>query len=191
MKTKPFRPVRPLRPFDSTNPIPFDPRTPTFTPLQSIHDDHITDLNSRKIRMFGVKVYNSGTQSIADDGSYHDVVWDTAEFDQGDLWTSDDSETITIKYAGVWIITGYVAFAADVDGIRRLRLVLNGSTNLQTSMNPSMGAATETPVFISAPLLFDAGDTIKLQARQNSGAALNILGGSDDNFFSAIFQGVI
>ena len=192
-RTKSFRAVRPLKSFDSVYPEPFDPREKVFVPDRSIGNAQISDVNIRKVQVYAAKVYNSGTQAIVADGTYQLVTFDTEEYDEGGFWTSGSASRFTIPFQGVYTISGYVAFDAAAGGLRRVRLLLNGSTALQTSIVTDNGGGTETPVFISAPLRLMEGDYIQLQARQNqtSAANLNILGGSDDNFFAIALLGVI
>ncbi len=190
-KARTFRPVRPLDPFDSSAAIPFDPRTPTFIPAESVASEHVRELNSRKLRLFGAKVYNSATQSIASDAAFHALTFDVAAWNQGGFWVSGTPTRLRIPFSGVYAITGFMAYAGAALGIRQARILLNGATGLGRYKTATLGAGTGTEVSITTFQRLTAGDYIELEAQQDSGAGLNIQDGEDDNFFVIDFRGVI
>lgn len=185
-----FRPVRPLAAFPAVAQTPFDPRSGTFVPDDSIEDQHISGVDARKINLLGAKVYSDVTQAIADDGAFHALVFDTEVWDEGEIWNDGNPTRLTIPYSGVYAISGFMSFADDPTGIRAARIQKNGVMGLGR-VNVAAIAGFATDVAVHMIERFDAGDWIQLEARQNSGGDLDVEAGQDDNFFAIDFRGVI
>lgn len=171
------------------NPKMFDPNDQTYIPDRSIDDSKIRGLSVRRVQMLGAKVYNSATQTITSNTTWHDVTFDTKAFDEGNLWRVSDPTTFTIPYAGVWTVSAFISYQADPADYRHLQL-LKGATTLIRTVTAAINGF-QTDVFISADFKLASGDTLKLQTRQASGGALDIEDGEDDNFFSAVYRGPI
>lgn len=171
------------------NPKAFDPNDQTYIPDRSIDDPKVRNLSVRRIQMLGAKVYNSATQSIASNSTWHDVTFDTKSFDEGNLWRVSDPTKFTIPYAGVWTISAFISYAADPTDYRHMQILKGATTLIRTVTNAINGFQTD--VFLSADFRLSAGDVLKVQTRQVSGGALNIQDGEDDNFFSAVYRGPI
>lgn len=192
----PSRKFAPFATRPNLNPKVFDPNDQTFIPDRSLDTSKVRKISVRRIQMLGAKVYRSTDQSIVDDGAFHTITFDTQAFDQGDLWSSGAATKLTIPYAGVWTITGFVSFEPDPvppgAGNRFLKITKNGSTTLVKEVLTNVGSvvSADMPALITDDV-FAAGDYVTLDARQGSGGPLKVLGGSTENFFSAMFRGPI
>lgn len=183
-----FRPVRPLREFDSTAAVPFDPRTPTFIPVDSVMSEHIHGLVARKVRLLGAKVYRSTAQTITT-ATDTNIQFDTEVFDQGDLFKSTANTRLTIGVPGVYNVAGYAEFVVNAVGDRVLKILKNGATAVAASGPTPTGPNAR--VSVAAPMRLAAGDYLQLEVRQTSGGDLDVNASENSNFLSAILQGTI
>ena len=97
------------------------------------------------------------------------------------LWTSGDS-AITILKSGVYSIQAYVTFdngSGDNSGLRAISLVVNNIRSWQQAVdnNPRQGAAVR--LNLVATLLLNIGDTVILEAYQNSLSNMMLLWGGE------------
>ncbi len=118
----------------------------------------------------------SGTQSLANNTDTKialDTASSTATTNSYDphSWFSDADDNIVIGQSGVYNIQGAVGFAANATSRRGMALLVNGSVVASTQVAAS--PANETSLSISTNLYLDVGDTVQMNARQNSGGALN------------------
>jgi hypothetical protein len=171
------------------NPKLFDPGQQTFVPDRSLDTDKVREISVRKIHMLGAKVYNSATQSIPSNSTWHDVTFDTKTFDEGDLWRVSDPTKLTVPYAGIWTVSAFISYAADPTDYRHMQILAGATTLIRTVTNAINGFQTD--LFLSADFKFVAGRVLTVQTRQVSGGALNIQDGEDDNFFSAVYRGPV
>lgn len=108
-------------------------------------------------------------------GAWTNVLLDTdvIENDPSILDCDAANNRIKILKTGVYLLTAYVAFLDNVTGDRGLRFELNGTYDANEFF---MGkdATGRWRYFLILPRQFFAGDLIKLQAYQSSGAALNL-----------------
>jgi len=127
-----------------------------------------------------VRAFHNANQSIASDGAWHALALNSERFDQagGSSSTMHDTVTnnsrLTAIYAGIYLITGSVEFAANATGTRWLRIFLNNTTAIADvddsgTLTPSV-LMTVTTVYSLA-----VNDFVELSVQQNSGGALNIL----------------
>jgi len=89
--------------------------------------------------------------------------------------TVTNNHRITFPAAGFYIFGGCIAYMAHATGIRYIRVLLNGVTELATHRSNSVGATPATYVSVSSGYDFDQNDYITLQAYQNSGGDLILL----------------
>lgn len=99
-----------------------------------------------------------------------------ADFDQGGLFNGPTCYTaassLTAPQAGVYLITGGVAWPSNPTGNREISLQLNGSTTLVADQRSAVnGAVTEQN--ISTIYRLGAGDYIEEIVTQTSGGTLN------------------
>jgi hypothetical protein len=189
-RTKPFRAVRPLKPFDSVYPIPFDPRTPTFIPSGSVANEHVNDVSSRKLTLFGIKVTRSTTQSIPDSTSPA-ISYDTVIFREGFAAPAASFTAVRIPYTGIYRITCIVEYAADADGFRNIALEIDSDGTFREGQRLP---ATATGVWrgsFATDRKLTANQTVGIITTHNAGAATNINAGEDNNALSVIYVGGI
>lgn len=185
-----FRPIRPYGAFPSVQPQPFDPRSNVFIPDRSIHDAQMGDgISPRHLRLIGAKVYASAVQSIADDAAAHARTFNTVAFDTASMF-SNSADTLTVPFSGMWLISALAEFAANATGRRRMRLLVNGSTDVSFNVDAA-SAGTTILTLLGIPRLMTAGDTLAYDLLQNSGGALDANGSEANCFLSAIYMGAI
>lgn len=122
----------------------------------------------------GCVVRRAAAQSIPNNANTL-ITWDTEEFDNDQMF-APSSTTVTVKTAGLYVVTANVAFGAAT-GVRYLNILVNGVTVAGTS------TPAATPARLSASLarLCTVGDAITVQVFQNNGAAQNVEGPGDLN----------
>jgi len=103
----------------------------------------------------------------------------TADFDQGGLFSGPTCYTaaskLTASQAGLYQITGGIAWPANSTGNREIVLQLNGATSLAADQQSAVnGAATEQNV--STIYRLGAGDYVEEVVTQTSGGTLNPAG---------------
>lgn len=100
-----------------------------------------------------------------------DLVWDTATANV-DNWITVSSATLTVPatWDGRWLVSLFLNWAASPGTQTAIVLIKNGTGFAE---GPGGGQAFFRPS-VSAIETFAAGDTIRAQVFQNSGAALNI-----------------
>lgn len=117
------------------------------------------------------------------------VGWDTEVVDTDNMHSVfTDTTRITIAVAGLYDVRGSVQWAAATGGGRgmsldhvapgtRYSMVRGGAVS--TVASPSAGPITtlETTVNSGIPVFLNAGDQIEMTVYQDSGGALNMLGG--------------
>jgi hypothetical protein len=93
-------------------------------------------------------------------------------------WTiSNDSHSAmssaglyTVPVPGYYVVTGTVAFVANATGIRAVRIVAGGTTSAAVVIPASISDDNHVP--INYQIYLTAGQTIQVQANQNSGGNL-------------------
>lgn len=138
-----------------------------------------SDYGNRVISVQATKT--SGTQTAS--GSYQEVGSWT---ENSDTTASFDPTTgyLTIPETGFYNLSVQLAFATNATGSRAVQLLKNGvvianSANLAASATSDIQAQTETISFCNA------GDVIKIGARQDSGGNLNYSTATGFTVFSA------
>jgi hypothetical protein len=97
-------------------------------------------------------------------------------------WDNEDWKTVTsmhtngshperlvVPYDALYEVFADVVFEAAASGVRRVDLVLNGTTTLATAAVPSCGASDDTPVHLRFAGAFSAADYLTVLAYQTSG----------------------
>lgn len=95
----------------------------------------------------------------------------TIDEDSDGMFSTGATSQLTVKRAGFYILSGYVVFATDADGVRTTWITVNDNvvTRLRTPAMSVLCYHTVTTVDQLA-----VGDVIKLYVRHAAGAALNI-----------------
>lgn len=136
--------------------------------------DNTTYLYENSARAPAARAARTTNQSIPN-VNWTTVSFDTENFDTDTMYTAANPDVFTIKTAGLYLIVGGFTWQTNTTGMRGARIILNNSANSSVedirAPSPSAGEAAHTISYV-AHLSVD--DTIKLQARQASGAALLI-----------------
>jgi len=106
------------------------------------------------------------------------ITWTAEAFDIGGWWAS--GTTVTVPAGAVptgyttiaVVVFGRVKFASNSTGVRRVRVLLNG-TAFGSRTYSALGGGDDTDVDISEVTVCAAGDTLTVEAYQTSGGALN------------------
>lgn len=127
------------------------------------------------------RVNHGASQSIAD--ATHVALAFNAEREDTD--TIHDGVTnnsrLTCKTAGVYVISGNAAFAANATGARGLGIRFGGSIFLALNFLHNTGSAgAETILNVSTIYRLAVNQYVELTAYQSSGGALNVL--ASDNY---------
>lgn len=124
------------------------------------------------------RIYNSANISLTS-GTTAALTFDTEAFDNGMHSTSVNPSRITCPTdgAGWYHIGGCVRFAANATGYREIKIVLNGSQDIHISRLLNNGGTDDVRATIHTFYPLSVGDYVELHATQNSGGALNALGG--------------
>lgn len=125
----------------------------------------------------GCSLTKSANQSTSN-GTFNSITFDSEEFDTDAYHsTSTNNSRITIPtgLGGKYRINGVLSWLNNATGIRRVRLVKNGTTNINlVSMNNNGSSAVVTATTFSLILDLVATDYIEVQALQESGSSLSV-----------------
>lgn len=140
----------------------------------------------------GAAVYRTIDQSI--NTSTHTAVQFDAENEDStafhDTATNNSRITIPAGKAGRYLFIGHGVFAANATGRRITKLQLNGTTTISEAQEGGLAADTSATLVVSKIRNMTAGDYVELLMWQDSGAALNVLGGNaSGTYLSAIYLG--
>jgi hypothetical protein len=102
--------------------------------------------------------------------------------------TAANNSRITIKTAGLYVVTASATYDVSAVGHRTLTLLKGGATVIaETEVAPNPTAARGTGIMISTIYKFAVNDYVEVRGRQASGAGLNVLALGE---YSPIFQAV-
>lgn len=177
-----FRPPRPpAGDWPILNPQTQDVNVTPLIPTNAISSDMVRDLSVLKLQGIGIKVYRSTNQTIAT-GTPTDITYDTVIFNRGFQDPGATFTTLTVPFDGVWEIAAALEWGSNATGYRDARLTVNGSIVERDSRNATNGIATCVSLTVIKRLT--AGDTVKMNVNQNSGADRTISGTEDGNSLS-------
>lgn len=111
-----------------------------------------------------------------------DVTWDSGTQGPKTVWSS--GSTVTIQQPGLYLICTIIAFDGNATGYRHVKIMVNGAMSNSKVIRSSAIAAYRTRISCGYVQYLNKGDTVKIQAVQNSGGNLNV-----DNSYS-FFAGV-
>jgi len=133
----------------------------------------------------GCRVYHNANQSI-NNTFYTSLAFNNESYDTDTMHdTVTNNGRITIKTAGVYLLSAVVSFAFNTTGDRQVLFVVNGATYIayHTTRAASNG---DTIIPLTVVRNFAVNDYIECQVYQDSGGAINVLaGGSYSPYFSA------
>lgn len=136
-----------------------------------------------------VALMKSGVQAIPNT-TQTNVTWDTEETDTDgmhDLVTNTDR--ITFNTPGLYIITLNVQWASAVGVLRQIGVLKNGASWLDLVTQPPVGGGNVTQQSITVQALMAKGDYVVGALYQDSGAALNVVGGASGTKMQATYVG--
>lgn len=129
-------------------------------------------------RVRGVQARSNANKSVAT-GTYTALNLQVEDYDTNayhDTVTNNHRHTVPTGLAGKYQITGSGVFDSNATGFRLLALAKNGTVVCQNKTNAINGSSHD--MMISAVLDLADGDTVEMQAYQNSGSALNVQTGA-------------
>jgi len=120
------------------------------------------------------QVTSNTTQSLAD-MTWAELNWNVNTYDTSGLHsTTTTTNTIFVKAPGWYRLTALINFTANATGQRQIRFVRNGSA-IDRSTAVGFGNASADTVIVSNIIQYaEAGDSIRIEAFQGSGGALNV-----------------
>lgn len=124
-------------------------------------------------------VYKNTVTALAN-GSTDFIFFNTVSYDTGSFFSASASDRVTVPSDGVYFIQGWLAFAPNATGSRKIILYLNtdatGSTGSIISLivSPASSAGEESVLATDTILRLVKGDYVKLRAYQSSGGSLNL-----------------
>ena len=133
---------------------------------------HAADVDAHHPNDIGARVYNSAVQAIPNT-TWTALTFDSERYDTDAIHSlSSNTDRLTCKTAGKYLIHGQVSIEANADPQRYLRIYLNGTTKL---------AQLSLQVVILANVLFSittvyelaVNDYVTLEIYQDSGVELD------------------
>ena len=118
--------------------------------------------------------YNSAVQSI-NNTTWTALTFNSEDYDTGSMHsTSSNTSRITVpsSHAGLYVMTGTVAFDSNATGFRAVSFYKNGAI-LYTPAQTQPITGSLTVVNVTAWAVLAVADYIELFAYQSSGGALN------------------
>ncbi len=134
-------------------------------------------------------VTNNAAQSLSHD-TWTLVTYNTEESDEAAMHsTSSNTDRITIRRAGNYILCLYVVFATNTTGARQVAFNKNGSGAGMPGNSVANPGTGEVLMSTTAPLKLAAGDYINVYVSQASGGSLNInTAGTPQGLIMSIFE---
>ena len=119
------------------------------------------------------RVSKTINQSIADNTPTF-ITWDSEEYDTGDFHDDVTNNTrFTIPRDGNYAIRGYIEFAVNGTGFRRLTIRKNGTSNISLETEPPNGSEQDRMSVVAFAQL-EANDYVECRVTQTSGGNLDV-----------------
>lgn len=121
------------------------------------------------------RAYRTTTQSITS-GTWTSLALNAERFDTDTMHDNvTNSSRLTIKTAGLYVVTGNVYWASSAAGNQRLtRLYVNNATEICVASSPVSAALPQPAQVVSTIYKFAVNDYVELFVYQDSGGALNV-----------------
>jgi hypothetical protein len=123
----------------------------------------------------GFCAFHTAAGSHSSTGNFQKVALNSTEFNDGGIFdTVTDTFTVPVGFAGRWALDARIVFSADPTGVRQLRFLKNGTTELDlASVSTPSG-----PTYLQCSRIVQLaeGDTVWIQALQGSGGNLAYVG---------------
>ena len=121
------------------------------------------------------RVYNSANIPIATSGSWQALTFNSERYDNDAIHsTSSDTDKLVCKTAGVYAITGHVAFDGNSTGIRAVEIRV-GSTTIAQQLQTATSASFWPSFSIATQYKLAVDNYVQLRAYQSSGGSLSVL----------------
>ena len=146
----------------------------SHTPLNEQWGNRIVGAQTGQVfgfRSWRTVLVGSNSQSIPNNAATN-ILWDT-ELEDGPSGHAANDHTITARVAGWYRIHFNVNFAAAAGGFRLVNALVNGAVPAGGQFSQTPVAGVVTPVAGTMLVRLNAGDGVRLEATQTSGAALN------------------
>lgn len=155
-------------------------------PTGDTADEHEDEGGIFTPRAASAKIYLTNTQSLSNNTATK-VAFDTTDFDTDSLADLTNNQ-IVLDRAGLWAIHANVRYGANSTGDRRdCEITQAGGAQSTNIIGPSGTVLTVNgSVIVQATT---AGDAIEVFARQDSGGALDVVGGANWTFLSVVYLG--
>jgi hypothetical protein len=121
----------------------------------------------------GARVYNSAVESIPT-AAETALTFDSERYDNGGLHDNvTNNSRLTAQKAGVYLITGHVAFAANATGKRRVNIITGGAPSI--AVQERLASASDVSYLsVSTVYYLAAAAYVELYVYQDSGGSLNV-----------------
>lgn len=183
-----FPPIYGGRDFPPINPEAPSPNISPFLALDSIGPDQIREMDPRKLRLFGIKVYRSTDQTTIGDSTTTAVTFNAVSFNEGFATPGATFTTVTIPFTGVYELIGQVEWNTIAAGDYAVWFYVNAAAKEGTATRSTSIFARQN---ISAVRRMTAGDTVGLRVRQETGGNMDLQGAEEDLALTVILLGFI
>lgn len=121
-------------------------------------------------------VMSGGGNLSVGNAAWETVYWPNDNFDATGIHNQDAlyNENVYIKTPGFYKVEAFLAFAANGTGVRKARILQNGAS-VGRSVGVTVAFAADQAIAHTSTIIKCAcGDTIRIEAYQSSGGALNL-----------------
>ena len=133
----------------------------------------------------GARVYNSGNITIPNTTNVT-LTFDSETYDTDSIHsTVSNTERLTCKTAGKYIVLVCILWVANATGSRIVRLRLNDTSYISYDTKGGLSASLNTGMTTSALLYLEVNDFVTVYVNQDSGGELDILA---SDYYSLFFS---
>ncbi len=170
--------------------------TSTITGEGTATDPYVVSVVDPTWERPSARVRRTTTQSIpSTDATFTPITFNTAIFDTRTFWSAGAPTLITIPEQGLYVFGGNGKWAANATGTREIGFRRNGSEILlvvDQPMEATNGGTTVPSSHASYQARLNAGDTLELIVRQESGGALDMTAEADNSIvFWIVYAGKV
>lgn len=119
----------------------------------------------------GAYVRNNGSVTILNN-TPTSITFATELIDQDNFFSAGSPTLLTVPTSGWYIATGFVTFASNATGVRKVNITVN--TVAEATIAQDAMASDVTTITISSLFWLSAGNYLQLQVYQNSGGNLAV-----------------
>ena len=143
--------------------------SPTFT------DEYLTGSHRASVSV-GVRAYRNVDFLHNNTGNWLEIPFTHQRWDDPDdnQWAVAPNPTyLTCQLDGIYVIVGQLRWAANVNGVREVSILLNGTTQIANVSHINL-SADYIYANVTTTYKLTVGNFVELSAYQNSGGNLNI-----------------